>query len=89
MEITRINITVVNQNKVKAYADIVIDNSFLVRGLKLIYTDKFFISMPNRKRKDGTFTDIAFPVKEETRKMIELKVLEAYEEKRIKNESSL
>jgi stage V sporulation protein G len=82
MEITRINITVVNQNKVKAYADIVIDDSFLVRGLKLIYTDRFFISMPARKRKDGTFTDIAFPVKEETRKMIELKILKAYEEKK-------
>lgn len=79
MEITRVNVTIVNQDKVKAYADILIDDSFLVRGLKLIYTNRFFISMPSRKRKDGTYTDIAFPMNDETRKMIELKVLEAYE----------
>lgn len=79
MEITRINVTIVNQAKVKAFADIVLDDCFLVRGLKLIYTNKFFISMPSRKRKDGTFTDTAFPVDDKTRKMIELKILEAYE----------
>ena len=82
MEITRVNITIVNRNKVKAYADFVIDDSFLVSGLKLIYTDRFFVSMPSRKRKDGSFTDIAFPVNDETRKLIEFKILEAYEEKR-------
>ena len=78
MEITRVNVTVVNQNRVKAYADILLDDMFLVGGLKLIYTDRFFIAMPNRKRKDGTYTDIAFPVNEKTRKMIEFKILEAY-----------
>jgi stage V sporulation protein G len=79
MEITRVNVTIVDQDKVKAYADIVLDDCFLIRGLKLIYTNRFFISMPSRKRKDGSFSDIAFPVNEKIRKTIELKILEAYE----------
>lgn len=82
MEVTRVSINIVDLDRVKAFADIVFDDCFIVKGLKLIYTDKFFVSMPSRKRKDGSFADIAFPVKEETRKMIELAVLHAYEEER-------
>ncbi len=82
MEITKVNCTIVDRDKIKAYADIIIDDCFTITGLKLIYIHKFFVSMPSRKRKDGTFADIAFPIQEETRKLIEFKILEAYEKKR-------
>ena len=39
----------------------------------------YFVSMPSRKRPDGTHQDIAHPINSETRMMIEKKVLEAYE----------
>jgi stage V sporulation protein G len=36
--------------------------------------------MPSRKRRDGTFRDIAHPINRETREMMEQKILKAYEE---------
>ena len=37
------------------------------------------MSMPSRKRPDGTYQDIAHPVNKDMRQSIEMKVLEAYE----------
>jgi stage V sporulation protein G len=34
--------------------------------------------MPSKKRKDGTYKDIAHPINNETRKMIEEKIIEEY-----------
>lgn len=79
MEITRININVHDRDRIKAFIDIIFDNSFIIRGIKLIHTDKYFLSMPSRKRKDGSFSDIAFPINEDLRKKMQLAVLDAYE----------
>ena len=38
-----------------------------------------FVAMPSKKRKDGTFRDTAHPLNNETREMIESKVLAEYE----------
>jgi stage V sporulation protein G len=35
--------------------------------------------MPSKKRKDGTYKDIAHPINSETRKMLEDKVILEYE----------
>ncbi|MEK7358708.1 MAG: septation protein SpoVG family protein, partial [Bdellovibrionota bacterium] len=35
--------------------------------------------MPSKKRKDGQFKDIAHPLNQETREMVEKLVFEAYE----------
>jgi stage V sporulation protein G len=54
--------------KLKAYASIVFDDSFLVRGLKVIDGKKgLFVVMPSRKLSDGTYKDIAHPLDTETR----------------------
>jgi stage V sporulation protein G len=80
VNITEIRITLRNEDKLKAFANVTFDNAFVVRGLKIINGKRgFFISMPSRKRKDGTYHDIAHPINNETRKRIEDKVLEAYE----------
>ena len=39
----------------------------------------YFVSMPSRKRKDGSYQDIAHPINNEMRKKIEDKVLDAFE----------
>jgi len=36
------------------------------------------VAMPSKKRKDGTYKDIAHPLDNETRSMIEDKVLKEY-----------
>lgn len=79
MEITEIKITLNNDNIVRAYADIVIDDCFIVKGLKIIETKNIFVAMPSRRRRDGSFSEIAHPINRETKKMIDLKILEAYE----------
>jgi stage V sporulation protein G len=80
MEITEVRITLTNEEKLKAFANITIDASFVVRGLKVISgAQGYFISMPSRRRKDGSFQDLAHPVTNELRKKIEEAVLDAFE----------
>jgi stage V sporulation protein G len=67
--------------KLKAYASIVFDDSFLVRGLKVIDGKKgLFVVMPSRKLSDGTYKDIAHPLDTETRHKIENLVLSKFHE---------
>ncbi len=80
MEITEVRITLRDEAKLKAFVNVTFDNSFVIRGLKVINGTKgYFVSMPSRKRKNGTHQDIAHPINNEMRRMIEDKVLAAYE----------
>ena len=80
MKITDVKVFPVDEEKLKAYATITFENCFIVRDLKVISGNKgYFIAMPSKKRKDGTFRDVAHPLNSETRKMIEDAVLEVYE----------
>jgi stage V sporulation protein G len=57
----------------------VFDNCFIVRDLKVIKSDKgYFVSMPSRRKKDGSFKDIVHPLNSETRKLIEETVIQEY-----------
>ena len=79
MEITEIKIYPANEGKLKAYATMVFDNCFIVRDLKVIKSDKgYFVSMPSRRKKDGTFKDIVHPLNAETRRSVEDKIIEEY-----------
>jgi len=67
--------------KLKAYASITFNDSFIVRGLKVIEGSKgFFVVMPSKKLANGTYKDVAHPLNNETRKIIEQKVLEKFYE---------
>jgi hypothetical protein len=47
----------------------------VISDLKIITGSKgYFLSMPSKKRKDGTYKDIAHPINSEPRKMLEDKV---------------
>ena len=80
MEITEVRVFPVNEDKLKAYVTITLDHCFVVRDLKVINGNTgLFIAMPAKRRKDGSFKDIAHPLNSETRQMIEKKVLAEYE----------
>ncbi len=80
MEITEVKVFPVNEDRLKAYVSITIDNCFVIRDLKIIEgTGGLFVAMPSKKRKDGQFKDIAHPLNQETRTDIENKIFEAYE----------
>lgn len=80
MKVTEVKVFPVNEDRLKAYVSITLDNCFVVRDLKVIQgTSGLFVAMPSKKRKDGQFRDIAHPLNQETRAMIEDLVFEAYE----------
>ena len=80
MEITEVKVYPVKESgRLKAYATVVFDNCFIIRDLKVIEGDKgFFVSMPSRRRKDGSFRDIVHPLDSDTRTSIENRIVEEY-----------
>jgi len=80
MEITEVKVFPIQEEKLKAFVSIVFDHCFMVNDIKIIQgRDGLFISMPSRKKKNGEFKDVAHPLNNETRRMIETKVLAEYE----------
>lgn len=80
MEITEVRLTLRDEPKLKAFANVTFDDAFVVRGIKIIEGDKgLFVAMPSKKGKDGVYRDIAHPVTNEMRKRIESAVLAKYE----------
>ncbi|HEX6437085.1 MAG TPA: septation regulator SpoVG [Candidatus Binatia bacterium] len=81
MEVTEVKIFPVDEDKLRAYVTITLDHCFVIRDLKVIKgTTGYFVSMPSKKRKDGTYKDIAHPINSETRRMLEEKVIHEYEQ---------
>ena len=79
MEITEVKVFPANEGRLKGYATMVFDNCFIVRDMKIIKSDEgFFVSMPSRRKKDGSFKDIVHPLNAEMRQVIENKVIEEY-----------
>lgn len=80
MEVTEVKIFPVEEDKLKAYVTITFDGCFVIRDLKIIRgSSGLFVSMPSKKRRDGTYKDVAHPLNSETRKMIEEKIIAEYE----------
>ncbi len=79
MQITEVRLTLRTEDRLKAFVSITFDDAFVVRGLKVIEGNSdLFVAMPSRRRKDGEFRDIAHPINNETRDMIEKAVLDEY-----------
>ncbi len=80
MQITEVKVFPVEEDKLRAYVTITLDHCFAIRDLKIIRgTAGYFVSMPSKKRKDGSYKDVAHPINSETRAMIEEKIMEEYE----------
>ncbi len=79
MDVTEVRVFPVEEDRLRAYVTITFDHCFVIRDLKVISGNKgLFVAMPSRKRKDGTYRDTAHPLNNQTRDMIESKVLEEY-----------
>lgn len=84
MEITDIRIFKTNKKgPVLAYANIILNNCFIVRGITLVETEKNgrFISMPSRRLRGEkkTFRDMCHPLNSEIRENLTKMVFEAYD----------
>jgi stage V sporulation protein G len=80
MDITEVRVFPVSEERLKAYVTITLDNCFVVRDLKVIAGNTgLFVAMPAKRRKDGTFKDIAHPLNSDTREKMEKTILAEYE----------
>ena len=88
MKVTDIRIRIGRQTenieRLKAYADITFDESFVVHGLKIIDGQNgLFVAMPSRRMPNGEFKDIVHPITPELRSELTKEILEAYEKENV------
>jgi stage V sporulation protein G len=81
LNITEVRITKVDgDDKLRAFAGLVLDDCFLVGDLRVQENqDGYYVTMPSKRKRDGSFKDIAYPLNSDTKEFIEQKVLLAYE----------
>lgn len=65
---------------IKGIVTLTIDNSLVIKGLKIIENSKgnLFVSFPNRKMPNGEYTDTVFPVTRELREQIINTIMSEY-----------
>lgn len=91
MEITDVKIFKARQKgPVLAYANIILDGRFIIRGVTLLETEKNgrFISMPSRRlrNEEKSFRDVCHPLNQNVRNELTETIFAAYDEF-IENES--
>ena len=80
MDVTEVRGFPVAEDRLKAYVTITFDDCFVIRDLKVINGNSgLFVAMPSKRRKDGSYRDTAHPLNNQTRHMIESRVLEEYQ----------
>ena len=85
MEITNVKIfRAKRRGPILAYANVILDNKFIIRGITLIETEKhgIFISMPSRKLRNErkSFRDTCHPLNAEVRNELTETIFAAYDE---------
>lgn len=81
MNITEVRVKLLDkeQTRLKAIASMTIDGCFVIHEIKILEKeDGFIISMPNKKKSNGKFADVAHPINSETREQINNAIIEAY-----------
>jgi stage V sporulation protein G len=80
MRISEVRISLRDDDKLRAFATVTLDDCFVIRGLKVIQgSQRLFVAMPARRRPDGTFQDVVHPINAATRLYLEREVLDAYQ----------
>jgi stage V sporulation protein G len=86
MKITEIRIHLMGEERLKAFASVTFDDSFVVRNMKIVEGAKgVFLCMPSRKLPDGSHKDMVHPINQEFRKYLEDNIVKAYKEELAKN----
>lgn len=80
MKVTEVKVLPVDgDEKLKAYVTVKLDDCLVIRDMKVIKgTSGYFIAMPAKKMKDGTYRDLVHPLDKSTRQMLEDVVMDEY-----------
>ena len=67
------------EGNMKAIVSVTLDGSFVVHDIKIVEgSNGLFVAMPSRKTASGEFRDIAHPINQEARSMIQGRVIDVY-----------
>lgn len=82
MNITDVRIRkILAEGKMKAIVSVTIDDSLVIHDVKVVDGQNgLFVAMPSRKMPTGEFRDIAHPISQEARNVLQTKVLQKYME---------
>lgn len=85
MEITDVRVFKARRKGVVlAYANVILDGKFIIRGIALVETEKNgrFISMPSRRLRNGerSYRDVCHPLNSDVRAELTEKIFAAYDE---------
>lgn len=81
MNITDVKVFIRESNQLKAFVNIVIDDAFIIRNIKVIEGQNgLFVAMPSRRVSSGEYRDIAHPINTETRNQVEKIIIDKYKE---------
>ena len=85
MEITDVRIFKARRKEaVLAYANVILDGKFIIRGITLVETEKNgrFISMPSRRLRNGgrSYRDVCHHLNSDVRTELTEKIFAAYDE---------
>lgn len=80
MKITSVNLKKIsNQENLKAFATVILDNSLAIHNLKLIQGNNgLFIAFPNYKGTNEKYYDIVHPIVGDLRREIEAEIISQY-----------
>ena len=87
MKITSVNVRKIEKenSRMKGIVSILIDDCFAVHDIKVIEGDNgLFVAMPSRRNAVGDYRDVAHPINQETRDMIEKEIINKYKEEAAK-----
>jgi stage V sporulation protein G len=81
LNITDVRITKVEgDDKLRAFAGLVLDDCFMVGDLRVMENEEgYYVTMPGKRKRDGSFKDIAYPLDPGTKEVVERRVLLAFE----------
>ncbi len=85
MKITNVSITLcaVEGNNIKAGVDILIDNCFAIKNIRIVESKKggYFVAMPSvRDNITGKFEDVVYPINQRTRDMFTEKIINKFQQ---------
>jgi stage V sporulation protein G len=81
IEITDIQVRLVDNERLRAWATITFNGAFVIKGIRVIQGNRrLFVAMPSKQQKDGKYQDIAHPITPDFRDFLEQCILEMHAE---------
>lgn len=80
MEVTDVRLRkLMPEGKMKAIVSVTLDNAFVVHDVKVVDGENgLFVAMPSRRTAAGGFRDVAHPISQQSRDVIQSRVLAEY-----------